>query len=184
MKKILIIFITTLFININLHSQIKQGVFIVGGDFSTSWGSTTTNPFDKSKLILAFTPDVGYFITNNFLLGISTPIQIVRPEGINTGVLGISPFARFYFGEFQSFKFFFVGKAGYNDFVKVLYGTQQSNQNATSYLGSGISLILSKQVVVEGILKYENTFSDNTSPGSAIGFEFGVQFALTGYKNK
>lgn len=158
------------------NAQLKQGTIMGGSTLSTSWGSLTSNPFDKAKFIFGITPDAGYFVADKFLIGISTPIQIIRPAGLNTGVFGLSPFARFYFGDYQLFKFFFVGKAGYNDIMKLFYGTQQANQNATGYIGSGVSFFINSTFAVEGILKYEGTFSENADPASAVGGEIGVQY--------
>ena len=163
-------------ISISAKAQIKQGNIMGGANISSSWGSLTSNPFEKSKFVFGIIPDVGYFVSDKVLIGLSTPIQIIRPDGLNTGVFGLSPFARVYFGNYKYVKFFFVGKAGYNDIMKVIYGEQQPNQNATGYLGSGVSLFLSKEIGIEAILKYEGTFSENTNPSSAIGGEIGVQY--------
>jgi hypothetical protein len=69
-----------------------------------------------------------------------------------------------------------VGKAGYNDIMKLVYGEQQTNENATGYFGSGVVFFLSNQIGIEGILKYEGTFSQNTNPSSSVGGEIGIQY--------
>jgi hypothetical protein len=158
------------------NAQLKKGTIMGGLNFSSSWGSLTSNPFDQSKFIFAITPDAGYFVADNFLIGASTPIQVIRPASLNTGIFGFSPFARFYFGNYKSMKFFFVGKAGYNDIMKLVYGEQQTNENATGYFGSGVVFFLSNQIGIEGILKYEGTFSQNTNPSSSVGGEIGIQY--------
>ncbi|MEI6348674.1 MAG: hypothetical protein WCP69_12075 [Bacteroidota bacterium] len=175
-KEILIFAVLVFMFSFSAKAQLKQGNIMGGAALSSSWGSLTSNPFDKSKFIFGITPDVGYFVTDKFMIGASTPIQIIRPAGLNTGVFGFSPFARLYFGDYKSVKFFFVGKAGYNDIMKLVYGEQQATQNATAYLGSGVTLFLSSEIGIEGVLKYEGTFSENSSPGSSVGGEIGIQY--------
>ncbi len=180
-----LIMILLLCATVDSNAQLKQGNFMGGASLSSSWGSLTSNPFDNSKFIFGITPSAGYFISDKFVIGLSTPIQIIRPVGLNTGVFGLSPFVRLYFGDYKYVKFFFVGKAGYNDFMKLFLGTQQANENATGYLGSGISFFLSKNLAIEGVLKYEGTFSESTNPSSSAGGEIGIQyFFSTGGKSK
>jgi hypothetical protein len=168
------------------HAQLKQGSYMGGANISSSWGSITTNPFDKSKFILGITPSVGYFISDKMVLGVSTPIQIIRPAGINTGVFGFSPFFRMYFGDYKYVKFFMVGKAGYNDLSKLILGTQLPTQNGTAYFGGGVAFFFSKELAVEGLLKYEGTYSENSLPASSVGGEIGIQyyFSTGGTKKK
>jgi len=165
-----------LFITVDTNAQLKQGNIMGGASLSASWGSLSSNPFDNSKFVFGITPSAGYFISDKLVIGLSTPIQIIRPAGLNTGVFGFSPFVRLYFGDYKSVKFFFVGKAGYNDFMKLFLGTQQANENATGYLGSGISFFLSKNLAIEGLLKYEGTFSESVDPSSSAGGEIGIQY--------
>ncbi len=175
-RNFLLAFIVFLFVSVNLYAQLKQGNIMSGVSLSSSWGSLTSNPFDNSKFILGITPSAGYFISDKFVVGVSTPIQVIRPSGLNTGVFGLSPFVRLYFGDYKSVKFFFVGKAGYNDFMKLFQGTQQANENATGYLGSGISFFINKNIAIEGLLKYEGTFSESANPSSSVGGEIGIQY--------
>ncbi len=158
------------------QAQLKQGSYMGGANISSSWGSITSNPFDKSKFILGITPSVGYFIADKMVLGVSTPIQIIRPVGINTGVFGFSPFFRAYFGDYKYVKFFMVGKAGYNDLSKLVMGSQLPTENGTAYFGGGATFFFSKELAVEGILKYEGTYSENSNPASSIGGEIGIQY--------
>lgn len=182
-RHFLLLLIVIFLMSSNLKAQLNQGAIMGGASLSSSWGSLTSNPFDKGKFIFGITPSAGYFLSDNFVVGASIPIQIIRPVGLNTGVLGFSPFVRLYFGDYKSVKFFFVGKAGYNDFMKLFQGTQDPNQNATGYLGSGVSFFISKSFAVEGLLKYEGTFSNNVDPSSSAGGEIGIQyFFSTGAK--
>lgn len=175
-RNLLLVAVLTLLFSSATQAQLKQGSYMGGANISSSWGSITSNPFDQSKFILGITPSVGYFIADKMVLGLSTPIQVIRPTGINTGVFGFSPFFRMYFGDYKYVKFFMVGKAGYNDLSKLILGTQLPTQNGTAYFGGGVAFFFSKELAVEGLLKYEGTYSENSSPASAVGGEIGIQY--------
>lgn len=175
-KLFLLFFGVLLFASATTYGQLTKGSYMGGINLSSSWGSITTNPFEKSKFILGVSPDAGYFFADKMVIGVSTPIQIIRPSGLNTGVFGFSPFFRLYFGDYKYVKFFMVAKAGYNDLSKLLMGTQLPTQNGTAYFGGGASFFFSKQIAIEGLLKYEGTYSENSSPASAVGGEIGIQY--------
>lgn len=175
-SKITLALILCVFLTSYSFGQLSQGTIMGGASISSSWGSVTTNPFDKSKFILGISPSGGYFFADKMVIGLSTPIQIIRPVGINTGVFGLSPFFRLYFGDYTYFKFFMVAKAGYNDITKLVMGDQLPTENATAYFGGGACFFFSKQIAIEGILKYEGTYSEYSDPASSIGGEIGIQY--------
>lgn len=92
------------------HAQTSSGNMMVGGgiDFqSTSYQAGSDN--DESSV--TFSPSFGYFVSDNFAVGLSLALSSSR-TGTGSGktvqnIFGIGPFARYYLGtSSENFKFF------------------------------------------------------------------------------
>lgn len=81
------------------HSQTSKHSYLLGGSGSLSFGTESTY-----RLVLY--PDAGYFLSEDFCLGASTPLVFGKDEYDSYQYLGLSPFIRYYFGENDPSRFF------------------------------------------------------------------------------
>ena len=103
MKTIKSIAIAFLFFTINTNAQITKGNWMVGGTGNlTNYKSTFQS--GNSEIIqkgygLTISPNLGYFIIDNFAIGTKLIFSYSNPSGDNNNSYGygISPFLKFYF---------------------------------------------------------------------------------------
>lgn len=176
MKRTLVL-IAALILGIsNVFAQTQKGDFLLGAgtslDFSFLSSQASTESYDSDKVknkSFEFTPRVGYFPANNFVVGIDflTSNATEKEDGdeykLNTFAIG--PFARIYFGQNNVKPFFHAGfgfgknneeynasYAGYPD--------EKLKSDLTTYdVGGGISFFLTPKVAVELGISYGNATS-------------------------
>jgi len=161
----------------------KKGTFLIGGALSLTTSTSdqevtagsrkqkfeglTTTQFD-------FSPDFGYFIVDNFALGISMGYTIQSVEdstGTNkdTDVL-IGPFARYYFAPTNNSAFFLEATSGFGTSSNDNFGASTNNTVFKIGTGPGFTIVASDIVGIEAIAKY--TYSHSTSEFTIDGQEF------------
>lgn len=147
-----------------------RGNFVVGATFgfSTSSSNISLNNADEegegpSSLQFSFTPRIGYFLQDQFALGLSmdyTSSSLEEPNSDRTEDTDLlfGPFARYYF-PLESEAFFFVeGSFGFGNSTDDQYlgdDRQSINTNifATGF-GPGFTIISRNGIGIEAIFKY------------------------------
>jgi hypothetical protein len=152
----------------------------------TSAGNIGFN-FKSNNFQFNLAPQVGYFISDNALIGAQSQIGLAVYEGGETFSWGITPFVRYYFPEGARTAGRFFGEA-----IIGLGGssTQASREDAifdvVGGLGIGYAHFIARNVALEGILGYTNTSADIVSGERTAGLSLGIGFGiyLPGRRNR
>lgn len=160
--------------NLSSLAQTEKGTKLVGG------GGYFT--IEKDFVSVGISPDIGLFVKDNFVLGASLPLYFQRDSDLDLYTsqrIGLSPFARYYFGE-GSTRLFALASLGYS------HGWWQHNpENRKSYSSSsgygtgsaGIGLVhfLTNQIGVEARATYNGHIPrDQYSGRFMLGFGFQI----------
>lgn len=97
-------FFLVLATSVTLNAQITKGNWIVGGSGSFTSSTAITEDASGRKVYSKATgiqldPNIGYFPTDKFVVGLDTGIGFSNPPERNNSnwALGFGPFARYYF---------------------------------------------------------------------------------------
>lgn len=133
MQKSIYTFILLFLISIAAFGQLEKGTFFLGGGLGYSNSSSsqtednTSNVLESTNSAFSFSPDFGYFLKSNWVVGLSLPISRVErmTNQINSSGMetpqsstkstsfGAAPFVRKYFPVSEVFSFFLQARAGY-----------------------------------------------------------------------
>jgi len=197
MKKLLLSLIAVSALAFTTQAQTEKGKFILGG--SVEFNSSKDNDASKADTRFSIVPSVGYFVSDNFAIGtgvgFGTSKNHVDAVGNVAGfttkseAFVVAPFARYYKGITEQFKFFGQlsvpmafgnNKLGDNDGNN--YAKTSKFSNVGVALSPGFAFFPSKkfgiEFSVEGI-SYNNS-SDKNGNGDKIGgnkeFNIGANF--------
>lgn len=127
-------------------AQTEKGTKLLGGNGNISLMSGTFNG--------SLNPNLGLFISDNFALGISLPLYYSGNNDNSTKATGLSPFARYYFGE-GSTRIFASAALGY---THIWYSYSENSTHSSGHVrssaGLGLVHFLTNQVGMEAILSY------------------------------
>lgn len=121
-----------------VNAQIGQGKLFINGEFGIS-SKSFENDSDHKYSTVSITPSVGYFITDQFALGLGVGISSTRDKNTNNTVtitdaysrINISPFARYYVPTAgDKFHFFVQSRLGFA-FDSRNYKTESGNNSVT-----------------------------------------------------
>ncbi len=180
MKKVLLL-AGLAFATQNMNAQISEGNWMVGGQVANM---KFTNGFD-----LSLTPQLGYFIKDNWAIGGKVGIDIEKPTGSGTNAnIDISAFTRYYFGQneintiLKNGKFFAEGTVG-------LSGINQSSGATTNGVGLGIgagySYFITQNVGLEGLVKFDGVAGGgNQNFNGNVSLNVGFQIYIPSSKLK
>jgi hypothetical protein len=160
-------------------AQTERGAFLVGGNFDLGLQTSQEGGFSVS-----FSPQVGYFVVNNFALGTSLPLGFNTWASGRNFNAGLSPFARYYFGE-SATRLFLEGRAGYNYYnsrFTIFTGETMRNSARFYNLNAGLGAVhfITQSVGLEAILGYNYTKDSNVVQGqSRIRLNVGLQIYLS-----
>ena len=156
----------------DIMAQTEAGTIFIGGT-TISGISYRNDTFEVD-----FNPNLGYFIRDDLVLGISTPTMFVANKNIKTNI-AIFPYARYYFKQKEKIYYFIIAYVGstisYSDVTDVV------EYNATNVGGGiGIAYFLTQSLSLESSIIYNsNSLSNTSSPNQAgISLNFGVNFYL------
>ena len=213
MKNIICIITTLLFTaSISLQAQVTdRGNFLAGSSLGFSKSSSELkiqssnleeDAEGPSSLQLSFAPKIGYFLGDNFALGLGMDLTFSRLEEQNTdrnedSDLLFGPFARYYFPLEDGLAFFAEANFGFGNSSDDLYIAdvrQSINTNifATGF-GPGFTIISSNGIGLEAIFKYNyarskfNTNLDGIQQETItrtnqFDFSLGVQYYFSGIR--
>jgi hypothetical protein len=89
--KIIALFLFT-FLSICAIAQPSKGTFLVGGNLSATFGKNEHSfpgvDYESKSNTFSFSPRAGYFVADNFLLGLSLPLFFMKSETTSSGLGG------------------------------------------------------------------------------------------------
>lgn len=175
------------------NAQTSRGNFLIGGSMSFLQSHSDVELPPNAVTLIApnttfsLSPTVGYFVANNFLVGLETSVSLGFKPGekdVNTRSLTIGPIIRYYF-PFGKFAVFPEIGGGFNKShaqYKVT-GTSSNptpvDSKTTTYrAGAGVTWFAAPNIGIEGILGYRRFTYEGDDYESHIFFNVGLQFYL------
>ena len=168
MKKIFL-FISLLFLLQTSFSQTSKKSWLVGGSATLS----STKEGDITNTIIDISPRIGYFVANNFAIGLNTTINATSDDGNKSSTNSFGPYFRYYFMNLGKNAKLFGNAQG-------IFGTENEGLGSSSLTGYGIavgpSFFLNKCIALEFAVSYTSTkagvesVKDNTTALNA-GFQ-------------
>ena len=150
MKTLLISSLLFLFISISFaQGPITKGTFNLDGTISFSSISYVGADYNVETILLS--PQVGYFLVNNFSLGLAVSYQKVSYDENSESDWGIGPNIRYYFV-----------LNNINPFLGIGYSYAENTRNTSEYkittdriiFSGGIDIFVTKSVAIETLLSY------------------------------
>ncbi len=150
------------------YGQTEKGKLLIGAssnlNFSFLNNQTTVGDYESDKTkysTFEFTPQVGYFLMNNFAAGIeimwSQSTEKENDDKISSSTLAVGPFARYYFGN-KTVQPFIQTSVGFGKKVEKMdtyYADEKFDYSITSFdMGGGLSISVSDHVFFELGLSY------------------------------
>lgn len=196
MKKLLLSLIAVSALAFTTQAQTEKGKFMLGGN--VEFNSTKNNGASKADTKFNIVPSVGYFVSDNFAIGTGVGFGFSKNNvgttalpnaALKTQEFVVAPFARYYKGINEQFKFF--GQLS----VPMAFGNNKATADGDNYvktskytnvgvaLSPGFAFFPSKkfgiEFSVEGISYNDNSVKDNN--GNKIGdsnksFNIGANF--------
>lgn len=179
------------------NAQLSKGDVMLGSDFGSGLVSTSNNGLfglnfglnDGAGYNVGLSPKVGYFIADNFLIGVSTNLGFTKSPEVNgvsakSTVYGIQALSRYYLfpGEvgvdnlLKRGRFFVEANGGISG-VNIKDGPS-TNGFALGF-GPGYSYFITDNVALETTLKYNGLAGGgDTSYQNSIGLNIGIQIFL------
>ncbi|QNL48911.1 outer membrane beta-barrel protein [Olivibacter sp. SDN3] len=174
MRRLFLTLTTAFALAFSANAQTEQGKLFLGG--SVGYNYNKVNGSDHSSQGFNITPNIGYFVSDNFAIG--TGIGYAYSQSYNSndlkvqqGAFTVSPFARAYKGN-EMFKFF--GQLS----VPMSWGNEKIDGTKTStnahygvQLSPGVAFFPHKNVGIElGVrgLYYGNNRVENESTGNKV----------------
>lgn len=179
------------------NAQLSQGDIMLGSDLGSGLVSTTNNGLfglnfglnDGAGYNLGLSPKVGYFVVDNFLIGVSTNLGFTKSaevagESVNTTVYGIQALSRYYL---------FPGVVGVDNLLKRgrffveanggISGVNVKDGSSTNGIalgfGPGYSYFITDYVALETTLKYNGLAGGgDVNYLNSIGLNIGIQIFL------
>ncbi len=197
MKKTLLLLPVFLPMLCPVLAQTDQGSWLMGG----SAGLDYTVQSSSRIFNVSLSPQTGYFVADNFAVGLRLPLGLqsnftrnmgtggVRTENrMLTYRVGIGPFVRYYFGKSAIRPFVNAGtdyqfsrtrvKENYSDGSKEI---RLSREDSYSLFGGvGMAYFISQFVGLESQLGYTYFRSDELNKYSRLGLSVGLQIYIPG----
>jgi opacity protein-like surface antigen len=160
-------------------NYISKGQWMAGGKLSLSKAD------DVDYLSFAVSPMGGYFLGKKIAVGLQTGYthsNFFNTDGSNAGSynnLSVSPFVRYYINTNRIAPFAEVmGGNNWSTSKSDYLGTETTFKRSIYYYAAGIGLnyFISRDVALEGILRYNDTEGDNKA---YLDFDLGLQFFLS-----
>lgn len=178
MKKHVFILATLLYFSqLTMSAQTEEGTWLLGGaaNFSFRGGQTQSN-------YMTISPDVGYFLAKNAVLGGSVGYSfsqyISNTNTVSSHSLATTVFGRYYFSKSaNTLKPFTQLSAGLSR-SKTKY-QQDEPTTYTSFLGvasGGFAYFLNKNTAIEATLNYQKWFGSFTTESFFMNIGFQIHF--------
>ena len=170
----LILTIALAFIATFTYAQTNFGGILIGG----TAGLDVQFEDPDNVISIDLQPQLGFFVLSNLAIGGDLTLAYSKVGDFSSNTFGISPFARYYFGEGGT-RIFLHAQAGYiTSKIDFGGGDDSTIKGSLVQLGPGVAFFLNDHVAIEGILAYSKSGGDFDT--SQIGLRFGVQAYLGG----
>ena len=196
MKKLVLSLIAVTALAFSTQAQTEKGNYIIGGNVELNSGKNDGAP--KSNINFSIVPSVGYFVTDNLAIGTGVGYQFNKYYSIQPAntfsstkqqAFVVSPFARYYKGINEQFKFFGqlsvpmsfgntkVGDVDGNNYVKV-----SKDNNVGVALSPGFAFFPSKKFGIEFSVNgisyndYSRKDGNDNDNGGSKNFNIGANF--------
>ncbi len=203
-------FLITAFLStgVKTYAQTEKGKILLGGQssleftsFSSKWETDSGSGDNGKTRALDITPQVGYFIANNFAVGLEMPYnyskEIDGDDSYTTSSFTVVPFVRYYFGK-SNLKPYLHGGIGpgwgkteidYNSISdpNFVFDPNFSTHLLAYELGGGIAIFLNDLVSLEFGLGYasasvkwfdKNDKMNRKNTANGIGASIGIVVSL------
>jgi outer membrane protein len=132
-------------------AQTSSGTVAVGGGIRFTSVTQETGAQDSKTTQVLFRPNVGYFVANNFMVGVNLDLSSSKTktgtgESKNSGY-NVGPFARYYMFTSNE-KFAFIGEAGLlfgSSKYTPTSGNEQKGSSVNFYISPGFTYFLSEK---------------------------------------
>ena len=161
MNKSLILALSLAMVTTLTHAQTSSGDLMFGGGIAFSSNARQAdNSNDYSSV--SFSPSAGYFINDNFAVGLSFSVASVKagvaPNRSSENSFGFGPFARYYFFT--------------------------SNEQFAIFGQAGLSLSSGKETTAGGFVTKSSSTTFSLFPGAAYFFNehWALELSITGFQ--
>ena len=176
----LIVFTTVLTVN----AQITKGNWMVGGsaNFTNSKAESKGNGFTSKSKVSGFniSPNLGYFIADQFALGLTPSLSFSNPEGENNNSTsyGIGPFFRYQFLDIDK-KINILAETSYR-FGKVSGQSTDGSKSNSFQFKAGPVIYFNSSVGLELTVDYDtrNIKNGSGSETSFSSFNISIGFQI------
>lgn len=132
----------------NINGQFQKKNWMAGGEIQIPILSESE---DGSKQYI-FNPKVGYFLLDNFVVGLNIETSLYTLDANRKTELGIGPFVRYYYGKNRIYGFAHFSYLG----NLVMYNTAGMNVYQSKIQpGVGIGYLLSPNVGIDAFFSYD-----------------------------
>ncbi len=179
-RNILFVFALLCLGTFSAAAQTDRGGVMAGGSVNYKFPTRDEDNIRRSNF--TGTPNIGFFVADNVVLGFGVPITSSRAQNdrdrvvIRNSSFAFAPFGRYYFGA-ANIKPFLEARFGYQWFKYQESGpggVTESTDNALFVgMGGGIAFFLNEHVALEPKLTFDAYSRNNTS--SSINFNLGFQ---------
>lgn len=150
--------------------------FPTKGDISLA-GSlliTSNSNSNSSTTIIQFSPEVSYFISDNFELGTTLTFQSYQISNQTNTSIGIGPFISGYFNT-ENIRPFIGMSVSYLNYRDSFLGKTKNDQSAVSARVYGGMLIpINQKLAIQQIIQYSMTFGEGVGFGDVTQIMFGI----------
>jgi hypothetical protein len=154
------------------EKPITKGNMMIGGNLSFA-----SNDIHMYHFSLDASPSFGYFLFNNFAVGLDVPVQYMRLSQLNEYSIGVSPFVKYYAnnGLFATFKY----GEHFNRYISTTTMSMYDSRNFSLTTGIGYSYFIGNKVSLEGGIYHEYYKYRTTDYGeNNFSLRFGFQIFL------
>jgi opacity protein-like surface antigen len=193
--RLVFITICLLILSSVVSAQTEQGKFLIGAQTGLSFSSMDTefksDEIDRelgTEKKISLIPQLGYFVSDGFLVGASLPIVSNKVESGNEEMknsrIALIPFARYYFGKTNVKPYLHAG-FGFGSAKEELASDEQDYSLAAFEFGGGMAVFLNESIAVDLGLGYTSTrlkpdggVNNSRLVTSGLAFQVGFTFSI------
>lgn len=150
-----------------IFAQLNRGDWIIGGKFDNYHYKQNSDGSVEKYFGIHFEPSVGIFVANKLSFGLQPLIKTAffREEGVNPKslILGIGPFARFYFLNHENIVNLFVDGSFSKGIFKTFIASENVGKYDSYFSGLGISVFFNEFASIEFSSGYWYQFTGDTA---------------------
>lgn len=189
MQRYTLLFLLSVVLSFTVQAQLTQGTRFLGTASGSAGNAFFRTPLsvygglgelslgvfeDDNAFVLRATPDLGYFLSDNVLLGSTFLLSTITDFDDSFTTIGFIPFARYYFNPESSSNTFFYGQAQAGFILSV----DDSDLNAFPFnLGAGATHQLAPGVGLDTYVQLRD-FDLSSEGGSSIALGATLNFYL------